>query len=105
MADDEDDCGLVVDVDVEVVHPDEKDGALPQVGALHTAHSLHMVDDVPVDVVHPDEKNGTLPQDDTPDDVLPDVRASELTHAPCTLLQCWTPQWGVAKTYNPHPLW
>ena len=51
MADDEDNCGLVIDVDAEVVHPDEKDGALPQVDALHTAHSLHPVDDVPADVV------------------------------------------------------
>ena len=72
MVDDEDHCGLVVDVDVEVVHPDEKDGAPPQVGALHTDHSLLMAGDVPVDVVHPDEKDGTLPQDlDVPVDPVP----------------------------------
>ena len=51
MVDDEDYCGLVVDVDAKVVHPDEKDGAPPQVDALHTAHSTHLVDDAPVDVV------------------------------------------------------
>ena len=54
MADDEDDCNLVFGVDVDAdadVHPDKKDGALLQVDALHTAHSLHLVDDVPVDVV------------------------------------------------------
>ena len=51
MVDEEDDCNLVADVAVEAVHPDEKDGAPPQVDALHTAHSTHLVDDAPVDVV------------------------------------------------------
>ena len=51
MANEENGCCLVADVAVEAVHPDEKDGAPPQVDALHTAHSTHLVDDVPVDVV------------------------------------------------------
>ena len=51
MANEEYGCGLVADVAVEAVHPDEKDGAPPQVDALHTAHSTHLVDDAPVDVV------------------------------------------------------
>ena len=108
MVDDEDDGNLAVDVDADVdadVHPDEKDGALLQVDALHTARSPYTDDDGPVDVVHPDGKDATIPQVDPPDDVLPDVPLPELIHAPCKLLQRWTPQWGVAKTYNPHPLW
>ena len=72
MANEEYGCGLVADVAVEAVHPDEKDGAPPQAGALHTDHSLLMDGDDPVDVVHPDEKDGTLPQDhDVPVDPVP----------------------------------